>query len=145
MAVYNRYYNNPYDHTILADSDGFGAPRPGGVMNVKFAPISYTQEGVDVYVGTLPKGAEIVGWVLNVTTAFNDSGTDLLDIGDATTGNRFANDISLATAGQVVTGFDPDELFTELTGDTGILARYTGQNDNASAGAATIAVYYIIR
>lgn len=145
MAVYTKNFINPAGHTLRADSDDFGPPQLGGVVNVRWGSIAYTQNGVTAYIATLPEGAEIVGWLLDIGTGFNDSGTDLLDVGDGTTANRFANDISLASAGQVVTGFDSDEMFTPLTAETQIFGTYTGQNSNASQGAAKLAVFFILR
>jgi hypothetical protein len=144
MAVYNAIHGR-WDNTIITDSDNYGPPVYGGAVNVRSGSVSYTQEGVTAYLFTLPKGAEIVSWQIVVATAFNDSGTDLLDIGDDTTANRFANDVSLASAGTISTGWDAEEMFTPLTADTTFLATYTGENNNASAGACTVVVSFIIR
>jgi hypothetical protein len=126
------------------DADGFAPAQHGGVVNVKYAAFAYTDTTAKALF-TLPKGAEIVGWNVNITTAFNSSGTDLLDVGDGTTANRFANDLVLSTAAQLVTGFDPDEMFVELTDDTTIYATYVQSVADADAGQATLACFYIIR
>lgn len=144
MSTYSKLWGT-FDNTQVVDSDGYGAPVPGGVVNVRTGTVVYTQNGVTAYFFTLPKGAEIVWWEINVVTAFDGSGTDLLDIGDGTTANRFANDISLASAGQIVTGFDEDELNVALTTETKIFGTYTDENSNASAGEAQVSVGFIIR
>lgn len=47
----------------------------------------------------LPAGAIVVGGHLNVLAASNDAGTDVMDVGDATTPARLANDLNLKTTG----------------------------------------------
>lgn len=133
--TFNRSGNYPID------SDGFTPPTYGGPVAVKYG--SFTRANVSgsaATLFTLPKGAVIVGWSVNITTAFNAAGNDYLDLGDGTTANRFANDLNLATATQVVTGFDPDELFVELTDETSVVATYVG---DGAAGAATVCCFYI--
>ena len=144
MSTYNKLWGT-FNDTQVVDSDGYSSPVPGGVVNVRTGTVVYTQDAVTAYLFTLPQGAEIVWWQINVVTAFDGSGSDLLDIGDGTTANRFANDISLATAGQIVTGFDDDEYNVELPIETKIFATYTDENSDATAGEAQISVGFIIR
>lgn len=89
---------------------------------------------------TLPKNAVVLAYLVDVDTAFNDSGTDLLDIGKVGTQEHFAADINVATAGQI---------WAQQTnlGDTGdypvvVTGTYTGQNSNATAGSATVTCLY---
>ncbi len=135
---------------IITDADGFTPPLAGGTLAVKYGSLTFENGAANpAELFTLPEGAVIVGWLVNVTTAFNDTGTDVLDLGDGTTANRFANDLNVASAGQIVTGFDPDELFDALDAPTTIHATYVGENAGgvgaASAGAATVAAFYITR
>lgn len=100
--------------------------------------------GVAATVGILPAGAVIVKPMsgVHITTAFNDSGTDLLDIGTSANDDLFATDLDLSSA----TFLACDEAvgdFGPLAADTTITATYTGQNANASAGAAEIIICYI--
>jgi len=135
---------------FIEDADGFTPPPAGGTLAVKYGSQTY-ENGADnpAELFTLPEGAVIVGWLVNVATAFNDTGTDGLDLGAGTTANRFANDLNVASTGQTVTGFDPDELFDALDAPTTIHATYVGENagdtGTASAGAATVAAFYITR
>lgn len=89
---------------------------------------------------TLPEGAIIIGFFINVTAAFNDSGTDLLDIGTADTADQFVADFDASSLGMTL---QPSADESALTAETAIQAVYTGQNSDASAGAATIVCLYI--
>lgn len=145
MPTYHKNFINPTKRLGVKDSDGYGGVALGGVVNVRTGNVIFSQNGVTAYIGTLPKGSEIVGWQTNVTTAFDDTGTDLLDIGDGTTANRFADNIDVGSVGQKLTGYDPDEYHTPLEVDTQIFATYVGQNSNAAAGAAQVSVFFIVR
>lgn len=85
---------------------------------------------------TLPANAFLLDLVVFVETAFNDSGTDLLDIGKLGTGNHYVNDLSVVAAGKGA------PTITNL-GDVGangvtVVGTYIGQNSNASAGKAWV-------
>lgn len=104
--------------------------------------LSYTTENTQVEVGTLPAGAQILKPMsgVSITTIFNDSGTDTIDIGTSTTADLYATALA-ATA----LDFVPlDEAVSNLvSSDTTIYARYNGQNNDASAGAAEVIIAYI--
>lgn len=139
MSIFNRLPG-----AVVSDSDGFPPVHPGAVA-VKFGTLAYT-DTTDKLLFTLPRGAEIVGWQVVITTAFNDSGTDVIDLSDGVTSQRFAASLTASAQAILNTGFVVGELFaTPLTADTGVYGKYTGQNANASAGAATVAVFYILR
>lgn len=129
---------------FVSDSDQFTPPTAGGAVAVKYASIAYT-DTTAANLFTLPAGAVIVGWLVNVTTAFNGSSTDLLDIGTSADGDAYANDLDVASTGQQVTGFIVGGLFTELTEETQITATYADAGGDASAGAATVCCFYITR
>lgn len=145
MPTYHNNFINPTKRLGNLDSDGYGGVVLGGAVNVRTGTVIFSQNGVTAYIATLPKGAEIVGWQTVVKTAFDDTGTDLLDIGDGTTANRFADNIDISTTGQKLTGYDPDEYNTPLDVQTQIFATYTGQNSNAAAGEADVSVFFIVR
>jgi len=67
---------------------------------------------------TLPENARIIGWVLNVTTAFS-GGTTELDIGTSSTSNYYVDAGSLAAVGQIVpstTVLVPGPVLSAVTG-----------------------------
>lgn len=122
------------------------------------ASVAYTDEDVAVEIGTLPNGAVIIGAASGVAveTAFNDSGTDLLDIGYAA---------HVDSSGSAVTA-DPDHYATDLDvsaagfialdevaasdvvdcndGGVPVTATFAGQNSNASAGLAQVVICYVV-
>lgn len=105
--------------------------------------ITYASPGTGVAkrIGTLPAGAMVIGGGIFVTTAFDGSGTDLIDIGTVADDDAFATDLSAASA-----GFVPiDELTNNdyTTSEVGITATYTDQNANAAAGVAFCFVTFI--
>lgn len=127
--------------------DGFTHPDYGGTVAVKFAPVTYLN------ISTLPKalfdlpiGAVIVGWIVNVTTAFNGTGTNLLDIGISGTTQKYAVSLNVSATGQITYGFVASQLFaTALTEPSSVQAIYTDGNANSSAGACTVGVLYMTR
>lgn len=96
---------------------------------------------------TLPKGAVLLAMYAKIKTAFNDTGTDLLDIGDAADNARLVNDQSLATAATslvaltvLLAGRLSDTL--TITGEYEVVGKYIGANSDASAGVVEIFAVY---
>lgn len=111
--------------------------------------IAYNTSGIAtaVTVGVLPAGASVIGGGVHVTTAFNDSGTDTLDvgfIGGTTDADGYATLLDLSAVGYIVL----DELAAttniKQSVDTTVTCKYNGQNGNASAGAAEVYVLYLL-
>lgn len=127
----------------VADRDGFAPPTFGGAVAVKFGQVTHADTTAR-RLFTLPAGAEIVGWLLNVSTPFNAGSGNLLDVGDGVTANRFADNLALGTAGQIVTGYDDDELFTQFTEEVPVYATYVPSGTTPTAGVATLAVFYMV-
>jgi hypothetical protein len=136
-----------FDNIVMVDGDGFGPPANGGIKNVKFNTIAYTNTTAK-NLFTIPRGSEIVGWTVVVKTAFDDTGTDLLDIGITGTLEKFAVDLdvsSIATLNETTAGFVEAQMYTEMADDTTVTGVYTGQNGNSAHGSAVVAVFYIVR
>jgi len=106
----------------------------------KTATLTYLDNGVAVELFTLPASARILRFMVDVETAFNDSGTDLLDIGKIGTGEFFAADITLEVATQIIV--EQYELGTIGEKLITVTGTYAGQNSNASAGKAHISCIY---
>lgn len=115
---------------------------PGAVHALR-ATVAYTDTTAKTLF-TLPAGAIIVDWVVNVTTLFNDSGTDQLDIGVSGTLEKFAANIDVSSAGLKTTGIVAAEIGAVQASATVVQAIFTGQNANANAGAATIMCRYYV-
>lgn len=100
--------------------------------------VKYT-DTAGVVLFTLPPGSVPLRWTVNVTTAFNNAGTDLLDIGKSGSTEFYAKDVDVsATGNTVVTSLNSDEL----TAMTAILATYTGSSTAATTGLATVILEY---
>jgi len=107
--------------------------------------VTYTSPGTGVAkrIGTLPAGAMVVGGGAYVTTAFTDTGTDLIDIGTTADDDAFATDLDVSSVGFK----EVDELATTndyTTSEVGVTATYAGQNSNAGAGVAYCFLLYVI-
>lgn len=119
-----------------------------GMVHCLRKRITYANNGTAVTVGKIPPGASIVGGGVHIITAFNDSGTDLLDVGfvGATTdADAYATDLTLAAVGYLAL----DELgaTTNIQGtvEHTVTATYAGQNSDATAGVADVIVFYVTR
>jgi hypothetical protein len=89
---------------------------------------------------TLPAGAQIVGFIINVTTAFDDSGgSDIIAIGDGDTAARFVADFDCGSVGLTL---EPSADEAAMSAETVVEGKYT-PGTGATAGAATIVCLYI--
>lgn len=108
--------------------------------------ITYLTNGTTVTVGKLPANAIVVGGGAYISTGFNDSGTDVLDvgfIGSTTDDNAYATLLDLSAVGYIAL----DELATTTnimqTVEATVTCKYTGQNSNATAGVADVIINYV--
>lgn len=115
----------------------------GGVINVLRATLAHT-DTVAKALFTIPAGAIIVDWIVNVTTLFDDTGTDQVDIGITGTAEKFAANIDVSTAGLKTTGIVAAQIGVVQATAQAVIAAYAGQNANAAAGAAVIMCRYYI-
>lgn len=96
--------------------------------------VKFTSTAGEV-VFTLPTGAIPLLCIVQVDTAFNDSGTDTLSIG--TTGNNtlYASGVNVGSTGGKLVALSNNDVVTKKTG---IFVKYTGENSDATAGSAEI-------
>lgn len=87
----------------------------------------------------LPNKAVVLGFWVQVTEAFTDTGTDYLDIGTPSDGDYYVNDYDVSSlgGGQATTLQNPT-----VSGLSSVTATYVGQNSNADAGKATVIIMY---
>ena len=88
---------------------------------------------------TLPAGAIPLLATVQVETAFNDSGTDLLTVGEGSDGDHFASGIDVSATGAKLIAINESGV---LTKQTQVTATYTGQNGNSTTGRAKINMIY---
>jgi len=96
----------------------------------------------------IPANANIVDITFWVSTAFDDSGTDLIACG-TTSGDpdEYVDDLAGGTAGINRMGDAADMVIAMAdvgASDITVLCKYTGQNANATAGAARLAILYTV-
>lgn len=118
-----------------------------GVVQYLRKRITYLNNGTAVTVGKLPPSAIVVGGGVQVITTFNDSGTDLVDVGTSADADAFATLLAVSATAPAYIAFD--ELATtndyDDSNEVTVTATYTGQNSNATAGVADVVVFYITR
>jgi hypothetical protein len=108
--------------------------------------ITFLDAGTTVTVGKLPPGASVIGGGVHVLTAFNDTGTDLLDIGfiGATTdADGYASQLNLAAPGFIA--LDELATATNIQGavEHAVTCLYSAQTPNPTAGVADVIVQYV--
>lgn len=131
--------------TFQANQLVANATNAGGIFVSQYA-LTYVQSA-STTICTLPANVDVIDVVIVVQTAFNDSGTDLFDLGWSGTLEGYAQNLPVQTASVVRTG-DSGMLYANL-GDVGgstrdLLGIYTGQNSDSSAGALSIYVYWTL-
>jgi len=107
------------------------------IVHSKSAKLRYTAEGVAKNLFTLPADCIVMYFLVDVQTAFNDTGSDLLELGISSDPDYFAAAVDLSIADQIIV-----QQFNLGRLDGGqrkvLTATYTGLNNNASAGVAEI-------
>ena len=93
----------------------------------------------------IPANSQIVSIEVNVETAFNDSGSDLLEVGSSADTDLYVNDVSIAAIGKIALGTAALCANWKDIGSTDIVVGYiyNGANNDASAGAATVTINYL--
>lgn len=127
------------------DSDGFTPPTMGGAVAVKYNTLAYTDTTAKTLF-TLPAGAVIVDVLVSIGTVFNAGDANVIDVGLGSTANAIANDLAAGSLAQLRTGYTAAALFaTPLTVPTAVTATFVPTGTPATTGAATIAVFYVVR
>lgn len=116
------------------------------VVHYLHKQITFADFGTVVTVGTLPANASVIGGGVHVTTAFNSSGTDLLDvgfIGSTTDDDAYATDLTLAAVGYIVL----DELAAttniKQTVDATVTCTPAQSVADATTGVAEVYITYV--
>lgn len=107
--------------------------------------ITFADFGTVVTVGKIPPGSSVTHGGVHVITAFNSSGTDLLDvgfIGATTDDDAYATDLTLAAVGFIV--LDELAATTNIQGTVEHTVTCTPAQSvaDATAGVADVIVYY---
>jgi hypothetical protein len=112
---------------------------------VKTAEITFASlvSGTDYNAVALPIGAVVDGGWINVTTVWNSATTDVLDVGDSASQNRYKNDQDIKGAtgafALVPTGYSTTASTRWVT------IRWVGAGAAPTTGAATLTVRYWVK
>lgn len=128
------------------DADGSVPPKQGGSLAFKQASVTF-ETTTSTAVATLPTGAYLVDIYLNVTTAFDDGTSAVLDIGTAADADAYVDNLDVTSAGFHRLGDAADmptgATLTTLTEETTVNALVT-LGSTATEGEATIVFVYAI-
>jgi hypothetical protein len=98
--------------------------------------------GSDIPAIDLPRNAVVTGGDVVVTTAFNSATSDVFDVGDASSQNRYLNDASIAATGR--TALVPTGFVTTAT-QPNLTVRWVGAGAAPTAGAVRLTVQYYVK
>lgn len=138
----------PIANVYPADKYGFTHPRFGGGVSVKYNTITFA-DTTSKELFRLPAGAIIIDVLVDVTTVFNSSGTDLLIVGTSANDDAYVDDLSGAALGRTRAGAAATmpilDLFVALTTETAIFGKFTQSVADATTGSCIAALFYILR
>lgn len=115
--------------------------RQGVIVAMVDINLADVTTGVDVAAIELPPNAIIVGGDVTTTEAWNSTTSDVLDVGDAVSQNRYLNDgniralaarVALVPTGYVHTGGD-------------ITVRWVSGGGTPTTGKARLTVHYVVQ
>ena len=125
---------------------GTNVKNVGQVLMSQSFSFAYSTEGsaTDTTV-VIPANSQIVRIDVNVETAFNDSGTDLLEIGSSADTDLYVNDVAISAVGKIALGTAAlCANWKDIgTSDIRVGYIYNGANNDATAGAATATIRYL--
>ncbi len=108
--------------------------------------ITFADYGTTVNIGVIPAGASVVGGGVHIVTAFNSSGTDLLNVGfvgSTTDADGYATLLVMSAVGFIAL----DELAAttniQQSVDTTVTCAPAQSVADATAGAADVIILYI--
>ena len=125
---------------------GTDVKNTGQVLMSQSFSFDYTVEATATDTNVvIPANSQIVRIDVNVETAFNDSGNDLLEVGSSADTDLYVNDVSIAAVGKIALGTAAlCANWKDIgTSDIRIGYIYNGANNDASAGAATVTISYL--
>jgi|TARA_B110000259_G_scaffold138381_1_gene155790 hypothetical protein len=124
---------------------GTNMQNTGFVVMSQQVQFAFGDEGADVNTtAVIPANSQIIDIKINVETAFNDTGADLLDIGVVGNSDLYVNDFDINATGSFAlgaAGLCANWLDVGAT-DVQIAFIYNGANNDASTGAGTFTIMY---
>lgn len=120
-----------------------------GAVHCIVKRLTFAVENTVIDCGKLPANAHVIGGGVHIVTAFNDSGTDTLDVGfrgghSTDDPNGYATLLAIDAVGYIPL----DELGATTnimqTQEAFVTATYNGENNNATAGVAYLIILYAV-
>lgn len=96
----------------------------------------------------LPAGAQVISIYIDVITAFNSSGTDLLSVGKTGSNTFFVNGQDVSTTGHLVGTLVPGNLATIFnvgTVDVQVVGIYVQSVGDSTTGSARVTCVYAVK
>ena len=125
---------------------GSDVKNTGQVLMSQSFSFTFATEGAATNTNVvIPANSQIVSVDVNVETAFNDSGADILEVGSSADTDLYVNDTVISAVGSIAMGAAAlCANWKDIgTSDVRIGFIYNGANDDASAGAATVTISYL--
>jgi hypothetical protein len=115
------------------------------VMGQSFS-VGYAEEGAATSTSVvIPANSQIVSVDVNVETAFNDSGADILEVGSVADTDLYVNDTVISAVGSIAMGTAGlcNNWKDIGSSDVRVAYIYNGANNDATAGACTVTISYL--
>ena len=125
---------------------GTNVKNVGQVLMSQSFSFAYGTEGAATDTNVvIPANSQIVSVDVNVETAFNDSGSDILEVGSSADTDLYVNDTDISAVGSIAMGTAAlCANWKDIgTSDIRVGYIYNGANNDASAGAATVTINYL--
>ncbi len=106
------------------------------------ARLTFADDAVTYVLPTLPAGTIIHSAYHRINTLFNDTGTDLINLGTVADPDRYIDDQDVSSAGFSTT--DTANVEEQWTAATPLQALYTGSNSDSTAGEVDIFIEFTI-
>ena len=106
------------------------------------------QVSIDVQMGILPRGSQIIDIVVDQVVVPNGSSTSVVSVGNATGGAQLMATVTTTAGGRfrgTATATTQLAWQTSTTADTPLFVRYTVGVADATAGRAIVTVVYVQR
>ena len=125
---------------------GTDVKNTGQVLMSQSFSFDYTVEGTATDTSVvIPANSQIVRVDVNVETAFNDTGADILEVGSSADTDLYVNDTDISAVGSIAMGTAALCANWKDIGSSDVRVGfiYNGANNDASAGAATVTISYL--
>ena len=125
---------------------GTDVKNSGQVLMSQTFSFTYATEGAATDTNVIiPANSQIVSVDVNVETAFNDTGADILEVGSSADTDLYVNDVDISAVGKIALGTAAlCANWKDIgTSDVRVGFIYNGANNDATARAPTVTISYL--